>query len=307
MSSKRLVVMLNPKTSALVEVYGQPRGDGNAGFRMAIMGSEECISDCWTEGDEVEQIGRGRYVRIHSAGHCSPGERATFELSGVSPRYYGEGYGFMTYAAAAIGIHELYPKYAGVHSPRGGPNANRNPWADRLWKSMEENELSDVAEIEGGEEEDTTEHCERVRNDTYEDGDGKDWTIMDDEVCATVTITREDEDYEVDYLNHERVKGQPFVLWVNGNASRDVPPDLVVRAQVKTADVAAGLARYIQHTFPDELPAFLAREDVSELLRGSFRTGTSAVYEVRGATRKPSLPPLSATSRRLIRMFENMP
>lgn len=295
------IIMLNPKTLELVQVFKQARG--SAGYRMSLLSNPRvCIANCWTDGTETVTARGDDYVRVHSAGACGPRDAADFmPLDGVSDGYKGKGYGMLVYAAAAVGSKSR--RFDGVFSPKGGPNHNRSRDADKLWESMVDKGLSEEEEVEGDdeEEEDTREHCESIPSGTYADRDDE-WYITDDEVCGQVNVVRSTPgSFEVNLLKSETVLEQPFVLWSDDGEEVDGPPgDLLVRVHVadpKTASAVLNLLR--KYEDGDQLvQAFMGRAEVAALF------GQQQLF---GPQRRVGLPPISRATRDLLDLFDDMP
>lgn len=150
--------------------------DDGHDVRLAFLAPEgeiETFSNAYLDSREMFEIGDFTFRRSHSPG------------AGLDKGpYAGKGFGFILYSTLALNAALLRRTYAGVGSPEGGASYS----AERMWENLvsigvAENETPDSDDYET----DTYEHCERIRDSDFDDGE-RNGTIVDDEVCGKVTV-----------------------------------------------------------------------------------------------------------------------
>ncbi len=281
-----LVVMINPKTLELVEMYSE-----RSNFRLGFAGKpESCVGAAYTA--ELQDIGDYSYLRIHSPSPC----RGRTDFQGVNSDYRGQGYGVLLYCGVAISVYKEHSDASGVFSKEG----TRSGDADNLWEGLVAKGLAE--NVEGGEEYETDEiqHCESI-SDKEIRRRGRDWRIQDDEVCSTVTIeTGDEEGGNFQTLDGADLVEKDFVLWVKGAKKEETPPpDLITRVKVHDRAAVEKVISFLRDRYDDPrlVHAFVDRPDVAEILGQQSLLGRSRPLQ--------TLPPVSRRTRTLVELFSD--
>lgn len=268
-----------------------------------------------------EEKGPDGFVRSHSPEAQAPALRGT-------------GFGLLLYSAMAVG--SAREKHIdGIFSIEG----NRSSAAERFWGRLVESGLAEEEQVENEQtEEDSEQHCERIRD--HDAGDGG--TILDDEVCGEVTVRRiTGDNVTATTLRARDVMMQPFfIATLNAlgeageveaaarapNEPREgtpeertdgLPPDLAVRAALPENLASAALkdwagryAAFLSDAYDAEVArTFMQRIDVAELFGQAkfpgIGRGFGAITAMFGAA-GDGLPPLSARSRKMLDLFAKL-